>query len=105
MPSRSERSAGSMPQTRPAERCERSRASISRERRRRPVGGKHHAAAILHQRVQGVEELDLARLLAADEVDVVDQQQVGRAQLVLEGRRLRSISARTKLDRNRSAVR
>ncbi len=55
------------------------------QRRGRPVGGEHHPAAVLHQGRQGVEQLLLGRLLAADEMNVVDQQQVGAAQLILEG--------------------
>ena len=50
----------------------------------RAVGGHHHAAAVLDERDQGVEQLFLGRRFAGHEVDVVDQQEVGVAKLVLE---------------------
>ncbi len=52
---------------------------------RRPVGGEDDAAVVLDQRGQRMEQLFLRRRLAADEMDIVDQQQVGAAHLVLEG--------------------
>src|SRR5688572_12504191 len=48
-----------------------------RDFRRRPVAGQNDLAASLVQRVEGVEELLLRRLLPLQEVDVVDEEQVG----------------------------
>ncbi len=75
-----------MPQTRP-------RCQVAAQARLhlgqlggRAVGGEDHAAAVLDQGQEGVEQLFLGGVLAGDELDVVDQQQVGVAQLFLEGR-------------------
>ena len=43
---------------------------------RRPVGRQHDLRAGLVQRVEGVEELLLEALLALEELDVVDEQDV-----------------------------
>ena len=57
---------------------------------RRPVGGDHHLAAGVDQRVERVAELGLRRL-ALQELQVVDHQHVDAAQRLLEGeRRLRA---------------
>ena len=50
----------------------------------RLVGGEHDLPVLLDQRVEGVEELVLGRFLAADELDVVDHQDVDGAELLLE---------------------
>src|ERR1041385_8179969 len=50
----------------------------------RPVGGEHDLRAGLVQRVEGVEELLLEALLAFEELDVVDEQDVVRAVALLE---------------------
>ena len=55
---------------------------------RRPVGRQHHPASVLDQGGQGRQQFFLGRGLAADELDIVDQQHVGIAQTVLEGSRL-----------------
>ena len=49
------------------------------------VGGDHDLPVLVDQRVEGVEELLLGRILAADELHVVDHQHVDRAELLLEG--------------------
>ncbi len=51
---------------------------------RRPVGGDHDLPAGLVERVEGVEELLLDPLLALEELDVVDQEDVVVAVPVLE---------------------
>ena len=52
----------------------------------RPVGGEHDLAAGLVEGVERVEQLLLEALLALDELDVVDEQHVGRvAVLAPEG--------------------
>ena len=48
------------------------------------VGGDHDLAILIDQRVEGVEEFFLRRFLAADELDIVDHQQIDRAELLLE---------------------
>ena len=53
---------------------------------RRPVGGDHHLAAGVDQRVERVAELGLRRL-ALQELQVVDHQHVDAAQRLLEGER------------------
>ena len=55
------------------------------QRSREPVAGQHELAAVLVERVEGVEELLLGPGLAGQELDVVDQQHVGVAVGVLEG--------------------
>ncbi len=50
------------------------------------VGRQDDAFAVLDQRGQGAEQFFLRRGLAADELHVVQQQHVGRAQAFLEGR-------------------
>jgi hypothetical protein len=52
--------------------------------RRRLVRRDHDLAALVDEGVEGVEELLLGGLLAADELDVVDQHDVDRAKLLLE---------------------
>ena len=52
---------------------------------RRLVRRHDHLAAVLDQRVEGVEELLLRRILAADELNVVDHQHVDGPELLLEG--------------------
>ena len=54
---------------------------------RRPVGGDHHLAPAVDQRVQRVAEL-LLDGRALQELHVVDQQNVDLAQLLLEGERI-----------------
>ena len=49
------------------------------------VGGDHHLPVLVDQRVEGVEEFLLGRILAADELHVIDHQHVDRAELLLEG--------------------
>ena len=51
---------------------------------RRPVGGDDDLLLLLDQRVEGVEELLLRRVLAGDELHVVDHQHVDRAEHLLE---------------------
>jgi hypothetical protein len=81
------RSAGSTGQVRPAARWLRRRGSTSD----RAVGGtvrrQHDPLAVLDQGGEGREQFFLGRGLAAHELDVVQQQHVGRAQAFLEGRR------------------
>ncbi|GBD41128.1 hypothetical protein HRbin39_00506 [bacterium HR39] len=48
------------------------------------VGGNHDLASSLDQRVEGMEELLLGAVLAADELDVVHHQHVDRAEHLLE---------------------
>ena len=55
---------------------------------RRAIRGDHQAAAGGDDLVHRVEEFFLRRILAGDELDVVDQQQVGRAQPALEADRV-----------------
>ena len=55
------------------------------ERARKPVAGEHELAPGLVQRVEGVEELLFGAGLAGQELDVVDQEDVGVAVGVLEG--------------------
>ena len=52
--------------------------------RRRPVAGEDDLSAAFVERVEGVEELLLHRLLAFEEVDVVDEQEVGLAEAAAE---------------------
>ncbi|MNJ32128.1 hypothetical protein D3C77_267850 [compost metagenome] len=52
----------------------------------RAVGRQNDALAVFNQGREGVEQLFLGARLAADELDVVQQQHVGRAQALLEGR-------------------
>ena len=52
----------------------------------RAVGREDNAFAVLDQGGEGREQFFLGTGLAADELDVVDQQHVGVAQTVLEGR-------------------
>jgi hypothetical protein len=52
---------------------------------RRAVGRQDDAFAVLDQGGQGRQQLFLGRGLAADELDVIDQQHVGAAQAFLEG--------------------
>ena len=54
------------------------------QRPREPVTGDHELAAVLVERVEGVEELLLGPGLAGQELDVVDQQHVGVAVGALE---------------------
>ena len=49
------------------------------------VGGKDDAFPVLDQGGQGREQLFLGRRLAADELNVVQQKHIGRAQALLEG--------------------
>ena len=49
------------------------------------VGRDHDLAVLIDQGVEGVEELLLGRVAAADELEVVDHQHVDRAELLLEG--------------------
>ena len=49
-----------------------------------PVGGDDDLLHALVQRVEGVEELFLGALLAGEELDVVDEQDVDVAELVAE---------------------
>ncbi|PAV66171.1 hypothetical protein WR25_02116 [Diploscapter pachys] len=58
------------------------------QRLRAPIGGDDEAAARPHDLVDRVEEFFLRRILARDELQVVDQQQVGAAQPLLEGVRV-----------------
>jgi hypothetical protein len=51
---------------------------------RRLVRRDHHLPVLVDQRIEGVEELLLGRILAADELHVVDHQHVDRAELLLE---------------------
>ena len=74
-----------MSATRPQPRRERMRSSMPFEVGRRLVGGDHDLPVLVDQRVEGVEELLLGRILAADELHVVDHQHVDRAELLLEG--------------------
>src|SRR5262249_51777152 len=48
------------------------------------VGGNDDLPVLVNQRIEGVKEFFLRRILAADELDVVDHQQVDRAELLLE---------------------
>ena len=52
--------------------------------RRRPVAGEDDLAAAFVERVEGVEELLLHRLLALEEVHVVDEEEVGFAEAAAE---------------------
>ncbi len=56
----------------------------ARNLRRRPVGGEHDLAAGFVQCVECVKEFFLRLLLAGEDVDVVDEQQVGLAVTPLE---------------------
>ena len=49
-----------------------------------PVGGENDLLAVLVQRLKGVEEFLLGAFLAADELDIVHQQYIGAAVLVVE---------------------
>ena len=73
-----------MSTTRPQPSRERIRSSSPASSRRAAVGGDHDLPAAIDQRIEGVEELLLGGLLAADELDVVDHQHVGRAEQLLE---------------------
>ena len=73
-----------MSTTRPQPRRERIRSSRPASSRRAAVGGDHDLPAAIDQRVEGVEELLLGAVLAADELDVVDHQHVDRAEHLLE---------------------
>ena len=65
----------------------RSRSSSAVELLGRPVGGDHDLLVGVVQRVEGVEELLLGLLLALQELDVVDQQDVDVAVAALEAGR------------------
>jgi hypothetical protein len=69
----------------------------------RAVGGNHQPVSGSDDLVHRVEEFFLRRILARDELDVVDQQQVGRAQPALEPIVSFSFSARTNSTMNFSA--
>ncbi len=58
------------------------------ERMRRAVGGDHQPFARRHELVDRVEEFLLRRILAADELEIVDHQQVDAAQPPLEAVRV-----------------
>ena len=73
-----------MSATRPQPRRERMRSSRPGEVGRAAVGRDDDLPAAVDQRVEGVEELFLGAVLAADELDVVDHQQVDRAEQLLE---------------------
>ena len=60
------------------------------------VGGEHELAAALVERVEGVEELLLGARLALEELDVVDEQDVGVAVALLEALDSAACSAATK---------
>ncbi len=49
------------------------------------VGGDDDLAVLIDQRVEGVEEFFLRGVAADDELDVVDHQNIDRAELFLEG--------------------
>ena len=51
---------------------------------RRLVGGDHHLPVLIDQRVEGMEELLLGGLAPADELHIIDHQDVDRAELFLE---------------------
>ena len=51
---------------------------------RRAVGGNHDLFALIHQRVERVEELFLRRFLAGDELDIIDHQHLDGAEHFLE---------------------
>ena len=55
---------------------------------RRLVGRDHDLPVLVDQRVEGMEELFLRRVLAANELDVVDHQHVDRAELLFERHRV-----------------
>ena len=78
------RSGGWMSVIRPHSKRERSRASSVAIVARRPVGRDHDLPAGLVERVEGVEELLLDPLLALEELDVVDQEDVVVAVALLE---------------------
>jgi hypothetical protein len=59
----------------------------------RAVGGDDDLLVLIHQRVEGVEELFLRAVLAGDELHVIDHQHVDRAEHLLEIHHLRSRSA------------
>ena len=59
---------------------ETSRASSPGNLRRRPIAGEDDLAAAFVERVEGVEELLLHRLLALEEMHVVDEEEVGLAE-------------------------
>ena len=61
---------------------------------RQAVGGEHELAAGVVERVEGVEELLLGLGLGLEELDVVDEQDVGAAVARLEARRCRRRAAR-----------
>ena len=50
----------------------------------RLVGGNDDLPVLIHQRIECVEKFFLRRVFAADELHIVDHQQIDRAELVLE---------------------
>ena len=56
----------------------------ARDLRRRPIAREHDLPAAFVQRVEGVEELFLRRFLPLQEVDVVDEEEVGLAKAPAE---------------------
>jgi hypothetical protein len=65
--------------------------------RRRPVGGDHHLAGAVDERVEHVAEF-LLHGLALQELHVVDEQQVDIAQRLLEGDRRLALQRRDKAE-------
>ena len=70
----------------PHSKRQRRRSSISGSSFGRTIGGDDDLLHALVQRVEGVEELFLGPLLLREKLDVVDQQQIHRAELVAEAR-------------------
>ena len=83
---RSVKSGSWMPTTRPPDRRERTAVVKRVEFRRSAVCCHDDLARAVNERVQGVTEL-LLHLFAVQELHVVDQEQIDRAQRLLEGQR------------------
>ena len=49
------------------------------------VGRNDHLAVLIHQGIEGMEEFFLCAVLAGDELDIVDHQDIDRTELLLEG--------------------
>ena len=78
------RSGGSTGIVRPHSKRSRSRASRVESSLGKPVGGEDELTSPLIEGVEGVEELLLGVLLALQELDVVDEQDVEVAVAALE---------------------
>ena len=81
------------------------RSVQERHRGRRAVGGEHDLGAGGERGLDRVEELLRRALLALEELDVVEQQHVGRAIALLERRDLVVLEGGEKLARERLGVR